>query len=78
VQRTGEGTPPRWHVDVETDDIAAEVGPARGPRRPPAGRHGPFLADERPGRAGVLRRRLFCVVGIQTRDEFDRHATTWP
>ena len=25
VQRTGEGTPPRWHVDIETDDIPAEV-----------------------------------------------------
>jgi hypothetical protein len=21
---------------------------------------------------------VFCVVGIQTGDEFDRHATTWP
>src|SRR3954452_11865917 len=25
IQRTGEGTPPRWHVDIETDDIPAEV-----------------------------------------------------
>ena len=25
IQRTGAGTPPRWHVDIETDDIEAEV-----------------------------------------------------
>ena len=25
IQRTGEGTPPRWHVDIESDDVEAEV-----------------------------------------------------
>ena len=29
VQRTGHGTPPRWHVDVETDDVDAEVARLR-------------------------------------------------
>ncbi len=74
VQRTGVGTPPRWHVDVETDDIGAEVArlEALGAAR---------LRDVGPGRfwqmtdpAGMV----FCVVGIQTGEEFERHAVTWP
>jgi hypothetical protein len=72
VQRTGEGTPPRWHVDVETDDVEAEVArlEALGARR--IADMGRFwqLADP----AGLV----FCVVGVQTGEEFDRHATTWP
>ena len=72
VQRTGEGTPPRWHVDVETDDIEAEVArlEALG-----ATRHrdmGSFWQLLDP--AGLV----FCVVAIQTGDEFERHAVTWP
>jgi hypothetical protein len=59
-------------VDIETDDIEAEVTrlEALGARR---------LADK--GRfwqltdpAGLV----FCVVSIQTGEEFDRYATTWP
>jgi hypothetical protein len=72
IQRTGEGTPPRWHVDIETDDIPAEVArlEALG-----ATRHrdmGSFWQLLDP--AGLV----FCVVGIQTGDEFERHAVTWP
>ena len=72
VQRTGEGTPPRWHVDVETDDIPAEVArlEALG-----ATRHrdmGSFWQMLDP--AGLV----FCVVGIQTGEEFERYAVTWP
>ena len=72
IQRTGEGTPPRWHVDIETDDIPAEVArlEALG-----ATRHrdmGSFWQLLDP--AGLV----FCVVGIQTGEEFDRHAVTWP
>ena len=71
VQRTGAGTPPRWHVDVETDDIGAEVArlEALG-----ATRHadmGSFWQLLDP--AGLV----FCVVGVQTGEEFDRHAVTW-
>ena len=57
IQRTGAGTPPRWHVDIETDDIPAEVArlEALGATRHRG--HGLVLADARPGRAGVLRRR---------------------
>ncbi|RBY78707.1 glyoxalase/bleomycin resistance/dioxygenase family protein [Geodermatophilus sp. TF02-6] len=72
IQRTGEGTPPRWHVDVETDDIPAEVArlEALG-----ATRHrdmGSFWQMTDP--AGLV----FCVVGVQTGEEFDRYAVTWP
>ncbi|MGK5115434.1 MULTISPECIES: VOC family protein [unclassified Geodermatophilus] len=72
VQRTGTGTPPRWHVDVETDDVAAEVQrlEALGARR--VADMGGFWQMKDP--AGLL----FCVVGIQTGAEFDRYATTWP
>jgi Glyoxalase-like domain len=71
VQRTGEGTPPRWHVDIETDDVPAEVArlEALG-----ATRHrdmGSFWQLLDP--AGLV----FCVVGVQTGEDFDRHAVTW-
>jgi hypothetical protein len=70
VQRTGEGTPPRWHVDVETDDVPAEVArlEALGAKRKQD--MGRFWQMTDP--AGLV----FCVVPVQT-DEFDRHATTW-
>jgi predicted enzyme related to lactoylglutathione lyase len=72
TQRTGPGTAPRWHVDIATDDVEAEVArlEALG-----AVRHedmGGFWQMEDP--AGLV----FCVVGIQTGDEFERHATSWP
>jgi len=72
IQRTGSGTPPRWHVDIETDDIDAEVDRlvALG-----AIRHrdmGSFWQLLDP--AGLV----FCVVGVQTGDEFDRYAVSWP
>ena len=72
VQRTGEGTPPRWHVDVETDDIPAEVArlEALGARR--KADMGSFWQMTDP--AGLV----FCVVGIQTGEAFERHARTWP
>ncbi len=66
------GTPPRWHVDIETDDIPAEVArlEALG-----ATRHedmGSFWQMLDP--VGLV----FCVVGIQTGDAFERYAATWP
>src|SRR4051794_19253213 len=71
-QRTGEGTAPRWHVDIETDDIPAEVArlEALGARR--LADMGRFWQLTDP--AGLV----FCVVGIQTGAEFERYATTWP
>jgi hypothetical protein len=72
IQQTGAGTPPRWHVDIETDDIPAEVARLEGLG---ATRHrdmGSFWQMLDP--AGLV----FCVVGIQTGEEFDRYAVTWP
>ena len=72
VQRTGAGTPPRWHVDVETDDIDAEVARLEGLGARRLADMGGFWQLTDP--AGLV----FCVVGVQTGEEFDRHATTWP
>ena len=74
IQRTGEGTPPRWHVDIETDDLDAEVArlEALGATRHRFVESGSGfwqLLDP----AGLV----FCVVGVQTGEEFDRHAVTW-
>ena len=72
AQQTGEGTPPRWHVDIETDDVPAEVArlEALGARR--KADMGRFWQMADP--AGLV----FCVVGVQTGEAFDRYATTWP
>ena len=68
IQRTGEGTPPRWHVDIESDDIEAEVArlEALGARRHRYIEDGRFWQMLDP--SGLV----FCVVGIQTGEEFDR------
>jgi hypothetical protein len=71
VQRLGPGTPARLHVDIETDDMEAEVsrlealGAVRVEtietwwvRRDPAG-------------------LLFGVAHVQSPQEFAAHATTW-
>jgi hypothetical protein len=74
VQRTGDGTPPRWHVDIESDDVEAEVArlEALGATRHRYVEEGRFWQLHDP--AGLV----FCVVGIQTGDEFERYAVTWP
>ena len=72
LQRTGAGTPARVHLDLETDDVAAEVARVVG--------LGATVTDEREGWTiladpGGL---LFCVVPVQTdRAEFDAHSTGW-
>ena len=71
LQRTGAGTPPRIHLDIETDDVAAEVARVVG--------IGAAVLEERDGYtiltdpAGMV----FCVVPVQSGDHFARHATTW-
>ncbi len=79
VQRTGEGTPPRWHVDVETDDVEAEVARLEtlGARRlryvesaDGEGRGLWQMTDP----AGLV----FCVVAVQTGEAFERYAVSWP
>ena len=72
AQRTGTGTAPRWHVDIESDDVAAEVARLEALGAVRFADMGGFWQMKDP--SGLV----FCVVGIQTGDEFERHATTWP
>ena len=70
-QRTGQGTPPRVHLDIETDDVPAEVARVLA--------LGATVLEERTGYtilkdpAGMV----FCVVPVQTGDDFEREALTW-
>ncbi len=71
LQRTGAGTPPRVHLDVETDDVPAEVARLVA--------LGATVVEEPEGYA-VLHDPsglVFCVVPVQTGSAFDAHATTW-
>ena len=71
VQRTGEGTPPRWHVDVETDDVDAGVARllALGARRhADMGGYWQLLDP-----AGLV----FCVVPVQDALSFEKYAVSW-
>jgi hypothetical protein len=70
-QRTGEGTPARVHLDIETDDVAAEVRRVVG--------LGASVMEERDSYT-ILRDPaglVFCVVPVQTGDDFEREALTW-
>ncbi len=72
VQRTGEGTPARVHLDVETDDVAAEVERLVGLGARVERRHDEYAVLRDP--AGLV----LCVVPVQQAEAFDRAATTWP
>jgi hypothetical protein len=71
VQRLESGGP-RVHLDIESDDVPAEVHRLR--------RLGATVVEERQGYVvmqdpgGVV----FCVVGIQTGDRFVEDALEWP
>lgn len=70
-QRVGDGTPARIHLDIESDDVPAEVARVVG--------LGATVLEERDGYTilqdpGGL---VFCVVGVQTGEDFERHALTW-
>lgn len=72
LQRTGSGTPARVHLDIETDDVEAEIARVVA--------LGAAIAERREGYAilhdpGGL---VFCIVPVQTGDAFEEHATTWP
>ena len=72
LQRTGSGTPPRVHLDFETDDVPAEVARLEGLGATLVSRHETWAVLDDPG--GLV----FCVVPVWTdQDDFDRHATTW-
>src|SRR3954451_23618033 len=70
-QRTGAGTPARLHLDIESDDVAAEVARvvALGASLVEAREEYTILADP----AGLV----FCVVPVQTGEDFQREALTW-
>jgi hypothetical protein len=70
VQRVG--APARLHVDIETDDVEAEVGrlEALGASRVEPVKSWWVMRDP----AGLV----FCVVRVQTGDAFEALATTWP
>jgi hypothetical protein len=71
-QRTGEGTPARVHLDIETDDVAAEVARVVA--------LGASVIEDR-GDYAILRDPaglLFCVVPVQTGELFEREARSWP
>jgi hypothetical protein len=71
VQRTGGGDPARVHVDIETDDVEAEVRRLEelGATRVRAVKTWWIMRDP----AGLL----FCVVRVQSPPEFAAHARRW-
>ncbi len=72
IQRIGSGTPARVHLDIETDDVAAEVARLEG--------LGAIVYEQREkytvmtDPAGLL----FCVVPVWTGQLFEDNATGWP
>ena len=72
VQRTGAGTPSRIHLDIETDDVPAEVARvvALGARVVEDRSEGYTILED-PG--GLV----FCVVPVQTGDRFVEDALEW-
>lgn len=71
-QRTGAGTPPRIHLDIETDDVAAEVARVIALGARVVEQRTGYVILQDPG--GLP----FCVVPVQTGGAFERGATTWP
>src|SRR3954463_11733602 len=65
-QRTGAGTPPRVHLDIETDDVAAEVARVVA--------LGASILEAREGYTILLDPAglVFCVVPVQTGEDFER------
>jgi hypothetical protein len=72
VQRIYGDDPARVHLDIETDDVEAEVRrlEALGAERVEQVRSWWVLRDP----AGLK----FCVVRVQSPAAFEAHATTWP
>lgn len=68
LQRTGDGTQPRVHLDIETDDVAAEVERLVQLGASIDEDHGDYFVMRDPGAM------VFCVVPVWTPD-FDEHAT---
>jgi predicted enzyme related to lactoylglutathione lyase len=71
VQRLGDGTPSRVHLDIETDDVRAEVARVVGLGARVVTDKEEYAVLTDPG--GVL----FCVVPVQNAERFETDATTW-
>jgi catechol 2,3-dioxygenase-like lactoylglutathione lyase family enzyme len=71
MQLTGAGTPARVHLDIETDDVDAEVARVVALGATLVERQAEHAVLTDPG--GVP----FCVVPVQSREAFERHARTW-
>lgn len=71
LQRTGTGTPPRVHLDIEADDVSAEIARLETLGARVVEPHEGWAVLTDPG--GLV----FCVVPVQTGTAFDAHATTW-
>jgi predicted enzyme related to lactoylglutathione lyase len=70
-QRTGSGTPARVHLDIETDDVPAEVARVVALGASVLEERGSYTILLDP--AGLV----FCVVPVQTGQDFDRDALSW-
>lgn len=71
VQRLDSGGP-RVHLDIESDNVPAEVERLRGLGATVVEEREGYVIMQDPG--GVV----FCVVGIQTGDRFVEDALEWP
>lgn len=71
LQRTGEGTPSRVHLDIETDDVDAEIERLTAHGATVVERRDAYAVMQDPG--GLV----FCVVPVQTGSDFEEHATSW-
>lgn len=71
TQQTGSGTPGRVHLDIETDDVTAEVQRLTALGATVVDDSGEHAVMTDPG--GVV----FCVVPVETGADFETHATTW-
>jgi predicted enzyme related to lactoylglutathione lyase len=71
LQRTGSGTPARVHLDIETDDVPAEIARLEALGAVVATPHDRWAVLVDPG--GLT----FCVVPVQASADFDTHATRW-
>jgi predicted enzyme related to lactoylglutathione lyase len=70
VQATGDSGP-RVHLDIETDDVEAEVARLIGLCAREIERHHSWVVMRDP--VGTT----FCVVRVQIRDAFEQHAIRW-
>jgi predicted enzyme related to lactoylglutathione lyase len=61
----------RVHLDIETDDVEAEVARLTALGAQEVERHHSWVVMRDP--VGTI----FCVVRVQIRDAFDQHATRW-